>query len=259
MSTLADAAFGRDPGRWPLPSARTAKEHWQRAVAAGGQGRYAAAVAELESIGRAGGAGEVQSLALSTQASFLRQLGCHDAARAWDGRAHAIADSHADALADAVIGLAADALGTGRFALSSRLLSEARDVVDGAASGRMPVRFAWVSAELAMVTGRGPAAVGHAERAVEFTAVLGSVRHAVKSDVVLAAALCSASFTERARLVADTALEVARRHGLVPLTWALTCLLGDIGSASHTTDAIDDLRAACTRVVADRGGTWSNG
>ena len=53
------------------------------------------------------------------------------------------------------------------------------------------VRLAWVSAELAMVTGDGAAAVGHAERAVELAAALGSARHAVKSDVVLAAALCS--------------------------------------------------------------------
>ena len=57
---------------------------------------------------------------------------------------------------------------------------------------RLPVRLAWVSAELAMATGDGATAVGHAERAIELAAALGSVRHAVKSDVVLAAALCSA-------------------------------------------------------------------
>jgi hypothetical protein len=36
---LANAAFGDDPQRWPLPPASTPHELWLRAVAAGGQGR----------------------------------------------------------------------------------------------------------------------------------------------------------------------------------------------------------------------------
>ncbi|MFZ0833086.1 MAG: hypothetical protein WAM92_08390, partial [Mycobacterium sp.] len=40
-AALAAAAFGDDPGRWPLPAATTPRELWLRAVAAGGQGRYA--------------------------------------------------------------------------------------------------------------------------------------------------------------------------------------------------------------------------
>ena len=258
MNTLAEAAFGAEPGRWPLPSATTADQHWQRAVAAGGQGRYAVAMTELEAAGRVGGGGAVPSLALSTRASFVRQLGWHVAARTWDGRALTVAGSDADALADASIGLAADALGVGRFALSARLLARAHDTVDGSASARLPVRLAWVSAELAMVTGDGAAAVGHAERAAAFAADLGSVRHAVKSDVVLAAALCCAGSIERSRQVADTALEAAEHHGLVPLTWALCCLLCDIGSAARAPAEISALRATCTRVVRDRGGTWAH-
>jgi len=257
MNTMADAAFGAHPGRWPLPPARTVEQHWHRAVAAGGQGRYAVALGELDAIDRVPG-GPVPSLALSTRASFLRQLGRHVDARGWDGRALAVAGGNADARADALIGLAADALGVGRFALSARLLARAGDVVDEAASARLPVRFAWVSAELAMFTGQGAASVGHAERAVASAAQLGSVRHAVKSDVVLAAAFCSAGFAERSRQIADAAVEATERHGLVPLTWALACLLGDIGSDSRSPDAIAALRAWCTGVVRDRGGVWSS-
>ena len=33
-----DAAFGAEPGRWPLPIAHTPHQLWQRAVAAAGQG-----------------------------------------------------------------------------------------------------------------------------------------------------------------------------------------------------------------------------
>jgi hypothetical protein len=258
MNTLADVAFGAHPGRWPLPSARTAAERWQRAVSAGGQGRYGVALAELEAVSRYPDGGPLPSLALSTRASFLRQLGWHAKARAWDGRALALAGAHADARADALIGLAADALGVGRFELSARLLARAQDVVGAVGSARLPVRLEWVSAELAMVTGRGSAAVGHAEQAVALAAELGSARHAVKSDVVLAAALCCAGSIERSRRVADTALAAAEQHGLVPLTWALACLLTDIGSASRGRDEIAALRADCTGIVRVRGGTWSD-
>ena len=47
VSALSAVAFGADPGRWPLPSATDPDELWLRAVAAGGQGRYASARADL--------------------------------------------------------------------------------------------------------------------------------------------------------------------------------------------------------------------
>src|SRR5687768_11318696 len=108
---LADAAFGDDPGRWPLPAATTAHQLWLRAVAAGGQGRYAIALADLAGMYRIASAGPLASLAHSTRASFLRQLGFHARARRWDGRAVALAGEDLEARADALIGLAADALG----------------------------------------------------------------------------------------------------------------------------------------------------
>ena len=46
----AEAAFGAEPGRWPLPSAQTANDLWLRAVAAGGQGRYGSADADLSRL-----------------------------------------------------------------------------------------------------------------------------------------------------------------------------------------------------------------
>ena len=156
----------------------------------------------------------------------------------WDGRAWARAGSDVDAGADALIGLAADALGVGRFAASHRLLRRASELLGREAPGRLPVRLAWVSAELAMVTGDGAAAVGHAERAVDLAERIGSVRHAVKSQVVLAAALCSAGDYDASRRVADEALAATERLGLVPLSWALACLLADIGSAVHSPSEI---------------------
>ena len=113
---IANAAFGDDPGRWPLPTAQSAEELWLRAVVAGGQGRYANAYADLAYLRRLHRVGRLASLANSTQASFLRQLGRHDEARGWDGRALASAGGDVEGMTDALIGLAADALGVRRFA-----------------------------------------------------------------------------------------------------------------------------------------------
>ncbi|UUO01160.1 hypothetical protein M4D79_21345 [Mycolicibacterium novocastrense] len=254
-TALARAAFGDDPGRWPLPVAATPHELWLRAVAAGGQGRYASARVDLASLVR--GAGPERALAHSTEASFLRQLGWHAKARRWDGWALALAGSDTEAAADALIGLAADALGVGRFEASARALGRAADLMADTASPRLRVRLGWVSAELAMARGRGEAAVDHAERAVDGAAAFGSVRHGVKSSVVLAAALCSAGDLTAARSVADAAFDETQRFGMVPLQWALACLLADIGSAAHPTLDMVAIRGGCADTVRRRGGVWS--
>ena len=156
-TVLANAAFGDDPGRWPLPAATTPHQLWLRAVVAGGQGRYASALADLAGVCRLQRGGPVVSLAHSTRASFLRQLGWHARARRWDGRASALAGADLEARADALIGLAADALGVGRFAASATALRRAAAVLTESAPARLPVRLAWVSAELAMARGDGTA------------------------------------------------------------------------------------------------------
>jgi hypothetical protein len=268
-SEMLTVAFGDDPGRWPLPAASTPLQLWLRAVAAGGQGRYAHARADLAALRRDRAAGPQASLAHSTHASFLRQLGWHALARGWDGRALALADaatepaatSHTEAAADALIGLAADALGTGRFPASARLLERVETLLEGGADpsivpGRLPLRLGWVAAELAMVSGDGAGAVRHAELAADLARTSPSARHRVKTDVVLAAALCSAGNTARSRSVADDALAVTGRHGLIPLRWALACLLADIGSDAHTSEQVHSIRNACVVAVERAGGIW---
>ena len=105
-----------------------------------------------------------------------------------------------------------------------------------------------------MATGDGASAVGHAERAVELAAALGSTRHSVKSEVVLAAALCSNGLVDRSRVVADAALETTQRLGFIPLSWALACLLGDIGSGNHSTAQVVGIRDLSADTVRRRGG-----
>src|SRR5580693_4029996 len=239
-SDLTAAAFGNQPGRWPLPSAHTVRQLWLRAVGAGGQGRYASARDDLAALLRTAPAGALASLAHSTQASFLRQLGWHQLARGWDGRAMALAGADPEAAADALIGLAADALGVGRLAASATLLSRAEPLVADAQQQRLSVRRAWVSAELAMAAGDGAAAVRNAELGVE-----------------LAAALCSAGAVDRARTLGEATLELTGRLGLVPLRWALACLLADIGSPGRPVADLCVIRDECARQVQHWGGAWN--
>lgn len=260
-SPLEAAAFGAESDRWPLPAAAGPSDRWLRAVAAGGQGRYGCAEADLSALLRGRPDARFVSLAHSTRASFLRQLGWHWRAHDWDGRAWARAAGDPEAGADALIGLAADALGVGRLSASAALLSRASALVEAhpALPPRLPIRLAWVHAELAMAAGRGREAAEHARRGVQLAGAAhpGLRRHRVKSDVVLAAALCCAGDLEDSRRVADTALEAADAAGLVPLRWALACLLADIGSGVHAPGAIVDIRDRSAEFVTRHGGRWN--
>ena len=257
-SIVAAAAFGDHPDQWPLPEARRPQDLWLRAVAAGGQGRYAAARADLSRLIHNESAGRSRSLALSAHASFMRQLGWHWRAHDWDGRAWAAAAGDPEAGADALIGLAADALGVGRLAASAALLGPAAGLARRAGEPRLQIRLAWVRAELAMAGGDGTDAVQHARWGVELAqqALPALRRHRVKSDVVLAAALCSAGDLSGSRTVADAALADAQAHGLAPLQWALACLLSDIGSASHNPADIAAVRERNAQFVIRHGGHW---
>ena len=260
---LAAAAFGPNPGLWPLPAAVTGADLWLRAVAAGGQGRYASARADLAELVRRRPAGRLASLALSTQGSFLRQQGDHVSARGWDGAALVRAGQNAEAVVDALVGLAADALGVGRLPTAAALLERAAEVHARADDPppRLAIRLAWVRAELAMAAGDGVAARGFAQRGVELAAEagLGLRRHRVKSDVVLAAALCSAGDLPGARRVGDAVLADGDGAGLVPLCWAVACLLAGIGSARHSPGEVAQIRDRSAIFVARHGGCLRGG
>ena len=239
---LAAAAFGDDPGRWPLPAARRVPDQWCRAVAAGGQGRYATARAGLVEV--------------------LRQLGWHSRAAGLDGLAWARAGRDPEAGVDALAGLAADALGTGRLDASSALLERARDLHHRAVAPppRLAIRLAWVGAELAMAAGDGEAACEEAGRAVRLARDAAPMlrRHRVKSDIVLAAALCCAGDLVASRRAADAALKDTGDCGLVPLRWAVASLLAGIGSAQHEPAVIAEVRDRSAAFVTRHGGRWSD-
>ncbi|MEE2033873.1 hypothetical protein [Rhodococcus chondri] len=273
---LADAALGTSPGLHPLPAARSGEEQWLRAVALGGQGYYSAARAELARFRRVTGPdGAWASLAASTEASLWRQLGRHRQAATFDGRALALAAgartgrnvaAHdvatirrlSEAECDALTGLAADALGCGRLALSRRLLDRCayrlseseRPGSDGVPMLRQRIRHAWVTAETALASGDFESACSAAARAAEDARAYGSVRHQVKSDLLRAAALTGDADPAPALALAGEVADRAAYHGLVPLRWAAAMLVTGLTQDEGATAVRDE----CAALVRHRGG-----
>ncbi|MGQ4618001.1 hypothetical protein [Nocardia sp. R7R-8] len=271
VTVLAEAAFGADPGRAAadLPSASDPLGRWYRAVVLGGQGRYAAARTELRRVCQHGADPVLLALAGSTEASFLRQLGWHQRAAALDGRAAALiltADtgaepdtaggsaeavggyrpSRADAICDALTGLAADALGTGRLALADRLLRRSASAARQYRAGWRPaIRLGWVSAERALAAGDFETASAHAAAALELAERSPSVRHRVKSRLLVAAADAHG----RSGVSAEDVAEQCREHGLLPLRWACAMLRAGSGARNAAAEA-----AECAAAIARSGG-----
>lgn len=273
-AVLIDAAFGRRPGieLTELPTGADAAESWLRAVVLGGQGWYAAARAELLRTARRNRDPVLGSLLVSTEASLLRQLGWHARAADLDGRAlaqvaalprgHRAHPLRAAAICDALTGLAADALGTGRPAVSARLLSRCHAELDGSSgTARALVRWHWVSAETALAAPdtqlvTEPASV-HAEAALAAAEAMGSVRHQVKSRLLGAAAAAAAGDIDRSRALAELVDTQCRTHGLLPLRWAAAMLRTGVEAAAAAQRAAVEA-AECARILAGRGG-WLRG
>lgn len=314
--SAADAAFGARTGRTAaeLPEPADPLEMWWRAVALGGAGHYAAAHTALRRLSVVTADPVLLSLAASTQGSLLRQLGWHQRAAEYDGRAAALVlpavatlpaapqstvpvagresgpDSRPlrparatvaaglgdygrrpdsiDAVADALIGLAADALGIGRTALSARLLDRCAALLErpapecGALDAAAPerartrVRLHWVRAETALADGLGTPALAAAEAALTLAEQGPSVRHRIKSRLLVAAAASATGQTARAVALAERIDEECRASGSVPLRWACAMLRGGLAAGPGDRDtAIADAQA-CRTHISRRGGRF---
>ncbi len=262
---VRDAAFGATPGADVFAAASdpdaAPRTRWLAAVALGGQGHYAAAAALLRPLTAHHGA-LWASLAASTLASHRRQLGAHAAARPLDALALRAATAiggrepdqdgvdAAGARCDALVGLAADALGLGRLAETARLLAAATPARGVTPSWRSAVRLSWVRAELALASDRPNAAIGPAGDALQRSA--GAVRHEAKSRLVLAAALATAGQTNRADVLLHELVSVLRRHRQVPLRWATELVLADLHIGTEHGDAHRSVALAALRVALRR-------
>ena len=244
-----EAAFGSTPHRIPR-AAVDPEERWLVAVALGGQGHYAAAAAELERLAADPAVPRrVAAHAAVTRAAHLRQLGGHAAARSWDARGLRLATASPDrgsacggspggrgtagggvtdagtdagaARIDALVGLAADAIGLGDPTGAERLLAAAAPALAAHPSWRPATRAGWVRAELALVRGRPAEAVAPAEAALAAAGRGGSRRHLLKTRIVLAVARSAAGVMTPAAAVTelDAAAAECAGLGLLTLCW----------------------------------------
>ena len=249
---LRRAAFGDQPDADVHAAAAdgTPYQRWLAAVALGGQGRYAAATPVLRQL--LGGREPVLgALAASTLASHRRQLGAHAVARRLDaaalGRLAGISPASprrfdrdgvdaAGAWSDALLGLAADAVGLGRVAEARRLHTAACGLPQP--SWRARVRTGWLAAEIQLAAGDPAGAVPAAESAAEEARAAGAVRHLMKSNLVLAAALTAAAFPpefDRAAALLNETLAASRNQGMPPLVWPSSLLLAGLRADEHDT------------------------
>lgn len=250
---LARAAVDADP-----------TTRWLAAVVYGAQGRYGRAAALLEALDRCDDP-VVRSLACSAQASQRRQLGGHADGRRWDARAlralAGVAREAADpdgidaagAWTDALLGLAADAIGTRGTAsepMGRRLVG--RVAQEGLLTNwRSRVRHGWLTAELALVAAEPDRAVEAAERAAALAHEQGARRHAVKSDIVLATALATASPGDpRAAGLLVEALDTAHRFGLDSLAWPAAIVAGKPAEAAEIVHRVLRRTDSAGRVLA---------
>ncbi|AEF42469.1 hypothetical protein [Hoyosella subflava] len=277
-ASLASVAFGATPVVPPFPRADTPERQWLRGVALGAAGFYAAAQAQLVEnvrtpLGVRGPSVDlaVRSLSFSTMASFQRQLGRYSAAATLDGQALQLATTASDttviraadgaesqiaeAWCDAITGLAADAIGVWRLGVAGRLLErldeelERCDVGDSKRLWRQWVRRDWVRCELALYSGAAATGRRYAESARDRARRCASVRHQIKSELMVAAALSATGDASGASTLAARCLYASESHGLYPLAWAAACLIpGESGA--------DERKGAFERVLHRRGGVF---
>ncbi|MET8799938.1 hypothetical protein ABZV91_26535 [Nocardia sp. NPDC004568] len=173
-----------------------------------------------------------------------------------------------DAAADALIGLAADALGVGRTALATRLLDRCTTLLDRPAPGygspdaeaparsRARVRWHWVRAETALADGRGAPALAAAEAALALAEQGPSVRHRIKSRLLVAAAASATGQIARAVALADRIDGECGASGSIPLRWACAMLRGGLAAGPGARDTATADAEACRTLISRRGGRF---
>ncbi|QJY46527.1 hypothetical protein [Pseudonocardia broussonetiae] len=236
-------------------------ERWRAAVVLGGQGRFAAAVTLLrELLADPRTPRAVAAHAAVTLAAHRRQQGGHALARPLDARGLRLAaaappgppcpdgtDAGA-AVVDALVGLAADALGLGDPA-AGRLLDAAQE--RGHPSWRTAVRIGWVRAEAALFAGQAARGLEPAERALERARADGGLRHVVKSRLVLAVVRAVAHPDGAVLTELDAVAEAASVAGLLPLVGPARLAAADladrIGSPSVTGSSLNANDGAADR------------
>ena len=274
---LAQAAFAGAPtavfGLLPAdPADLTPRARWLAGVCLGAAGRYGAAATMLAPTGEPASASPddaVPSLAASTRASHLRQLGRHAEAEPLDLLALRSAGSSpaaAVARADALVGLVADAVGALDLGLAlDRLGAAEGDLAPGAgprsaggwidgARWRGLVRLDWVRAETALLGGDPAAAVLAATAALDRARRAAAPRHVTKSLMMLGATTQAIGDENLAIRQLGSAAAAAARLGALPLVWPARLLLARLLDEGDPRTAERERQAAGSALCAIAGG-----
>lgn len=255
---------------------------WLRGVALGALGRYGEALAELGPLAAAvspeapdasagaagadaGGEALFGSFAASTVASLHRQLGDHLTARSRDAAALAAAaplgEAGVEAVLDALLGLAADAVGLGERGEAEAGLARAEEAVTRrhTPGWRPTVRLGWVRAEVALLSDQPGLAIQRATEALRTSEQAQAPRHVAKSLLFLGVAQASVPPTADtpARASAASAAVTLRRAASLaenlaatPLVWPARAMLGALLAVSDPRESARCLASARDAVHA---------
>jgi tetratricopeptide (TPR) repeat protein len=229
LTALRHALADRGAGPRDLEKAR-----WLLGVCLGAGGRSGEALDVLEPLARAPGRGDRwASFAASTAGSLHRQLARYDVARGYDEAALAAARPlpvyDVEPLADALLGLAADAVGDGDAARARELHAEAAELAAAPdAPWRPRVRADWVAAEIALLGDDGETALAAADDAVKSAEDARAPRHHAKSLVFRAVAQRQLGDLAGAAVTARRALALAVETGVPPVVWPAGVVLREV-------------------------------
>ena len=231
---------------------------WLLGVCLGAAGRYGAAMVVLEPLATSAPEAPDRrlfaSLAAATLGSISRQLGRHAEGRAIDERALELAGDAAEARFDAVLGLAADAVGLGEVVHADAALAEAVHLADGRGDWwRQRVRLDWVRAEIALLREHPDEAVGRATSAIALAESSGAPRHVAKGLLFLGVSQVQAGDHGEAASSLRRAATLAESLGCVPLVWPARAVLGALVAPSAPSESAAALASArsVVRQIAD--------
>ncbi len=226
---------------------------WLLGVCLASAGRYGAASAVLEPLAISLPPEPERlifsSLAASSMASISRQLGRHSEGRVRDEVALDLAGEAPEARFDALLGLAADAVGLGEDNEAAFRLGEAADLVTVRPDWwRQRVRVDWVAAEIALLRDQPADAVQRAAGAVALAENSGAPRHVAKGLLFQGVAEVQVGELDGAAATLRRAAGLAESLGTLPLVWPARAVLGALLSDVAPTEAAASLTAARTAV-----------
>jgi len=255
-SGVATLQLAFDQARAAGRGAEATAAAWLLGVCLGAAGKFGSALAVLDPLAAQQGTDVPErrlfaALAAATSASVRRQLGQHAAAEAMDERALALADGGPEATFDALLGLAADAVGLADVDSAHERLRQAALLAEPRTDWwRQHVRLAWIRAEVALLEGNPAAAAEVLRPAISSAEVSGAPRHVAKSLLFLGVSQVQAGQLEEAEGTLRRAATLAESLGTIPLLWPARALLGALLDERSPAEAAKSLSAARGAVIA---------